>query len=263
MIDRLKLALVQTELYWENPTANRAMLEEKIWQIEEEVDLIILPEMFTTGFSMNPEKYAEVAGTDTFKWMLQLASQRKATLMGSVMVKDKGTFVNRLYVVNADGTASFYDKRHLFSLAGEDKDYTPGASKIIVEVKGWKIMPLICYDLRFPVWSRSQTTADKLYEYDAVVYVANWPSPRINAWDTLLQARAIENIAYSVGVNRFGSDESGHSYPGHSAVYDYAGQKRAYSKLSEIILTELFEEELLQFRERFPFQRDADHFSIK
>ncbi|RED99568.1 amidohydrolase [Marinoscillum furvescens] len=258
----LSIALLQADLFWENPDANRASFEEMIWQVPKGTDLIILPEMFTTGFSMQVEQHAEVANTNTLKWMQQQAAQTGAVLMGSVMTKAQGNFYNRMYVVYPDGSFKTYDKRHLFGLAGEDKDYTAGTERVVVEVQGWKVFPLICYDLRFPVWARSQHTDAQLYEYDLLVYVANWPAPRVNAWDTLLAARAIENISYCVGVNRVGEDGVGASYVGHSAVYDYKGAQLTFSDKAEIMTAKLYAEELKTFRERFPFQADADQFRL-
>ncbi len=262
MIPELQIALIQSELHWEKVDANLAMFEEKIWTIKDPVDLIVLPEMFTTGFSMEPQQLGEVHKTRTFKWMQQQAAQTKAVIMGSIIAKEGPNYYNRLYAVHPNGSFQHYDKKHLFGLAGEDKDYSAGSQRVIVDVKGWKIFPLVCYDLRFPVWARSQKNADDLYEYDALIYVANWPEPRVNAWDTLLAARAIENTAYCVGVNRIGQDGVGANYVGHSAVYDYKGKPMAFSDKEEILITTITKEDLLSFRERFPFQADADGFEL-
>ncbi len=262
MTSDLRVALLQSDLHWENVEANLAMFEEKIWTINQEVDLIVLPEMFTTGFTMN-SGLAEPMKSKTFRWMAQLSAQTKAILMGSYIINDRGDFFNRLMVVYPDGSYKHYDKRHLFGLAGENGPFTPGDSRLIIDVKGWKVLPLICYDLRFPVWSRSQMNEDALYEYDLVVYCANWPAPRIHAWDTLLAARAIENVSYSIGVNRLGMDASGSVYPGHSAAYDYLGQPVTYSEQDEILIATLERRKLDLFRSRFPFQSDADAFTIR
>lgn len=262
MKPELSIALLQADLYWENPGANRASFEEQIWQVPKDTDLIILPEMFTTGFSMQVKQHAEVANTTTLKWMQQHAAQTGAVIMGSVMTKAQGNYYNRMYVVYPDGAFQTYDKRHRFGLAGEDKDYTAGDERLIVEVQGWKVFPLICYDLRFPVWARSQQKDEQLYEYDLLVYVANWPAPRVNAWDTLLAARAIENLSYCVGVNRVGEDGVGASYVGHSGVYDYKGAQLAFSEKEEVLTASLSAQELSAFRERFPFQADADRFQL-
>lgn len=254
----LKITLIQSELYWQNREANLAMFEEKIWQIQEETDIIILPEMFTTGFSMEAEKLAEPMNLTTFKWMQQMAAQKKAVIMGSYIVKENGNYFNRLLWVQPDGEFDYYDKRHLFRMADEHLTYTAGEKKIIKEWKGWKIMPLICYDLRFPVWARSQNL-----EYDLGIYVANWPAPRVNAWTTLLQARAIENVAYVAGVNRVGEDENGMSYVGESAVNDFKGNPLFFNHKEEVIQTVTLDWEALQkFRQKFPAQLDADEFTI-
>lgn len=260
-MDDLKISLVQAELYWEQHDANLAMFEEMIWNIEDP-DLIVLPEMFTTGFSMNAESLAEPVGGKTFKWMRQMAKQKKSAIVGSYIVKDGSDHFNRLYFVYPDGSSEQYDKKHLFALAGEDEPYTAGTKRLILDYKGWKICPLICYDLRFPAWARSQKSENRLYEYDLLLYVANWPGARINAWDTLLKARAIENLCYSVGVNRVGVDGVSKEYPGHSAIYSYLGEELNFSSTSEVITTHLSANDLLTYREKFPFQEDADVFRL-
>lgn len=262
MSQDLKIALLQANLHWEDIEANLAMFEEKVWQIEEPADLIGLPEMFTTGFSMNPQKFAEPVNSKTFRWMKQQAAQTRAVVAGSYIIQEKGKFFNRFYAVYPDGSSVQYDKKHLFGLAGERNDYTAGVQKITFEVKGWKVRPLICYDLRFPVWARSRKEADGLYEYDLLLYVANWPKPRINAWDTLLAARAIENISYCAGVNRIGVDGVSAEYTGHSVVYNYKGDQISFSEEEVIVSANLSRAELENFRERFPFQEDADGFEL-
>lgn len=261
MIADLRIALIQSDLHWENVEANLAMFEEKIWAIQGQVDLIVLPEMFTTGFTMN-SSLAEPMNSKTFRWMAQQAAQTKAVIMGSYIVQEKGICYNRLFAVYPDGTFKKYDKKHLFGLAGEDQAYVAGKSREVIEVNGWKLLPLICYDLRFPVWSRSKKGNDQLYEYDAVIYCANWPQPRIHAWDTLLAARAIENSSYAIGVNRTGKDGSGSVYPGHSAVYDFLGNQLTYATEEALLTATLEHRKMSHFRSRFPFQRDADSFSI-
>ncbi len=258
----LRVTIIQSDLYWENIDANLGMFEEKIWQIQGETDLIVLPEMFTTGFSMNPQKFAEPMKSKTFRWMKQQAAQTKAVIIGSYIINEGGTFFNRLFGVYPDGQFYYYDKHHLFGLAGEDQEYSSGEKRLIVDIKGWKILPLICYDLRFPVWARSQKNEKELYEYDIVLYVANWPKPRIHAWDTLLAARAIENISYSIGANRMGVDGVNANYIGHSAVYNFLGERLAYSETEQIIQAQLSYRNLELFRSKFPFQRDADDFKI-
>lgn len=262
-MQKLKVHYIQSDLHWQSVEANLASFEEAIWRIEGGSDLIILPEMFSTGFSMDAKALAEPMNSKTFRWMKQQAAQTNAMVMGSYILQEKGNYFNRLFAVAPDGQFHTYDKRHLFALAGEDAPYTQGVEKLIFEWRGWRICPMICYDLRFAVWARSMASKESLYEYDLLVYVANWPSPRIHAWDVLLQARAIENIAYTVGVNRVGADENGHQYPGHSAIIDYTGQ--VLSKIDDeagIGSAELDPDMLHKFRDRFPFQADADQFRV-
>lgn len=258
----LRIAFIQSNLHWHNPTANRGMFEEKIWQLEEEVDIIILPEMFTTGFSMDATEQAEVAGTTTVKWMKQIAQQKKAVVTGSIITKEGGKYFNRLIWMFPDGEYQYYDKRHLFRMAGEHESYTPGTKKLTVEYKGWKICPLICYDLRFPVWSRN-IYKEGGFEFDLLIFVANWPAARVNAWDTLLKARAIENLSYCVGVNRIGQDEKKVGYNGHSAIFNFKGDIiHAPVEEEEMAIATLEYEPMNAFRERFPFYLDADKFAI-
>lgn len=259
----LSIALIQANLYWEQADANLAMFEERIWGIESTVDLIVLPEMFTTGFSMNAESLSEPPGGKTFKWMRQMAKVKGAAITGSYIIKEGEKFFNRLYFVFPDGTSEIYDKKHLFTLAGEDKVYTPGEERRIIEFKGWRIKPLICYDLRFPIWARSEKVAEETYQYDLLLYVANWPDTRINAWDALLKARAIENISFCAGVNRTGTDGYPKDYPGHSALYSYSGGQLSYSEQeAETLISTISGADLLTFRDRFNFQQDADNFDL-
>jgi len=260
-MEDLTISLVQADLYWEEPNANLAMLEERIWNLEK-TDLIVLPEMFTTGFSMNAEKLAEPVGGKTFKWMRQMAKQKNAAVTGSYIVKEDKNYFNRLYFVYPDGSSNEYDKKHLFTLADEHETYVPGDKKIIIDYKGWKICPLICYDLRFPVWSRSQKTGNDLYQFDLLLYVANWPDTRISAWDTLLAARAIENHSYSVGVNRIGTDDFPKDYPGHSSIYSFKGDQLEFSTTDTVITATLSASDLGEYRSSFPFQADSDDFKL-
>jgi len=262
MMNDLAITLIQPDLHWEAIEANLATLEEMIWQKEGHSDLIVLPEMFSTGFSMNPEKLAEPPGGKTFKWMQMMAKQHKVAITGSYIIKEKKEFFNRLYFVYPDGSASHYDKRHLFSLADEHLNYTKGNDRLIVEYKGWKIHPLICYDLRFPVWSRTQSISTDLFEYDLLIYVANWPEARIHAWDTLLQARAIENLSYCVGVNRVGIDGFQKNYPGHSACYNFKGETVGFTKEESVTTLTISSEAIQKFRNKYNFQADADSFRI-
>jgi predicted amidohydrolase len=258
----LRVTLIQADLYWQNPTANRAMLEEKIWEIEGQTDLIILPEMFTTGFTMEAAKHAEVMNITTMKWMKQQAAQTGAVVTGSYIVKENGQFFNRLLWIEPDGSFETYDKRHLFRMANEDESYTMGEERLICEWKGWRICPMICYDLRFPVWSRNQyLTSEKRMDYDLLLYVANWPAARVSAWDTLLQARAAENLSYVIGVNRMGQDGKGIDYNGHSVVVDPKGLQEKQLVDDAVVYTQtLSGDVLMAYREKFPAYLDADSY---
>ncbi|GAA5035459.1 carbon-nitrogen hydrolase [Marivirga lumbricoides] len=258
----LRITTIQTPLHWQDKQANLAMLEEKIWQIDDETDIIVLPEMFNTGFSMQAEKLAEPMNLHTFKWMRQMAEQRNAVVTGSYIVNDGGKYFNRLIWMQPDGNYSTYDKRHLFRMADEDAHYSPGTNQLIVEWKGWKIKPLVCYDLRFPVWCRNNSEDDEM-AFDLVLFVANWPAVRVNAWDTLLQARAIENLSYCIGVNRIGDDGNGVPHNGHSAVYNPKGEAIYFANDREEIKTVvLSKDELRAFRKKFPAYLDADRFKV-
>ncbi len=254
----LTITLLQSDLYWENPGANLAMFEEKIWRINGKTDLIILPEMFTTGFTMNAPALAEPMNLSAFKWMKQNAAQTGAAITGSVIIKDKGSYFNRLIWMQPDGKFFYYDKRHLFRMAEEQLVYTPGTEKLLVSWKGWNIRPLICYDLRFPVWSRNRKN-----EYDLLLYVANWPEARRLPWKTLLQARAIENLCYVAGVNRIGKDGKGIAYSGDSSIINPKGELLWQKETTEEIVSyTLSKSELDSFRAKFPADMDADDFSI-
>jgi omega-amidase len=263
-LNTLKTTFIQSELYWKDIDANLAMFEEKIWEIEDSTDVIILPEMFSTGFSMNAEKLAEPVNFRTFKWMKQMAKQKDAAVAGSYIVKESGKYYNRLYWVEPDGNFDFYDKRHLFRMGDEHLTYSEGKKRMIRTFRGWKIMPLVCYDLRFPLWSRNQYDENKdELEYDLLIYVANWPAPRTEVWDTLLKARSIENQCYTIGVNRIGKDEMGIDYNGQSSIIDFKGQ--ALNEISnkpsiQTIILDL--DELQSFRKKFPVYLDGDRFEI-
>ncbi|MDF7817822.1 amidohydrolase [Runella sp. MFBS21] len=255
----LTVALIQTALYWENPTANLAMLEEKIAEITQKVDLIVLPEMFTTGFSMKPEALAEPMNLTTFRWMRQMAAQSGAVVTGSYIVQEKGQYFNRLLWMQPNGEYDYYDKRHLFRMGKEHEHYTEGQRRIIKEINGWRICPLICYDLRFPVWARNQGLV-----YDVLLYVANWPAVRRDPWNTLLQARAIENLSYVLGVNRVGEDGHGVAHSGDSVVIDFKGDLLTDRDSAEkTVIYTLDKDALVSFRERFPAHLDADAFEIQ
>jgi predicted amidohydrolase len=268
-MDNLKVTLMQSSLHWEDTIANLAMFEEKIWQMKEATDLIVLPEMFTTGFSMQSAALAEHMNMTTFKWLKQQAAQTGAVITGSYIVKDQENYYNRLIWMRPDGSYELYDKRHLFRMAEEHYTYTAGTSRIIPVLKGWRICPLICYDLRFPVWSRNTeltTAQDRPMQepvYDCLIYIANWPAVRSYAWNTLLQARAIENISYVIGVNRVGTDGKGHSYSGDSSLISPKGERIFHLADEEIMQTiTLDADELKSFRQKFPAYMDADTFSL-
>ncbi len=258
----LTFSLVQTQLYWEDKTANLAMLKEKIAGITAKTEVVVLPEMFSTGFSMQPGKLAEPMGGETLAWMKELAASKKTILTGSAIIEEAGHYYNRLLWVLPNAIVGQYDKRHRFAFAGEDEQYTAGNKRLIAQVKGWKINLQVCYDLRFPVWARQQA-ADPEPEYDVLVYVANWPERRSLAWKTLLMARAIENQCYVIGVNRVGNDGNGIYHSGDSMVIDPLGEILYHKTHEEDIFTiTLDKEKLDEVRSRFPFWKDADHFSI-
>lgn len=258
------MALVQTDLFWKDIVANLAMLEEKILNLPHEVDLIVLPEMFPTGFTMDAADVAEPMNLTICKWLLQVAKQTKAVVTGSAVIQAGGKFYNRLLWARPDGKLDFYDKRHLFRMANEHEHYDYGREKKVFEWKGWRILPQICYDLRFPVWSRNEADKDGVMAYDLMVYVASWPSPRVSAWDALLKARAIENLSYALGVNRVGQDGNGIPYSGHTGAYNFKGETLAFSEdREEILLVELDAASLGDYRQKFPAWKDADGFSIQ
>ncbi|KAA5827900.1 amidohydrolase [Algibacter amylolyticus] len=254
----LKIALIQTDLVWENPEQNRVNFTKKIKNISEDVDIIVLPEMFTSGFTMNASAVAETMDGKTVTWLKELALQVDAAIIGSMVILEGNAFYNRLLFVMPSGQVSHYDKRHSFTLVGEEKVYTSGIKKVIVDYKGWKICPLICYDLRFPVWARNTE------DYDVLLYVANWPKPRVSAWDTLLKARAIENMSYCVGVNRVGVDGVNAVYSGHSAVYDVLGQQLVTCAPNEdtIKIATLEKRHVEAYRNKFKFLNDKDQFEF-
>jgi omega-amidase len=266
----LSVTIIQTDLFWENSTANLANLEEKMAQISLPTDLVILPEMFTTGFTMNAKSVAEPMNYTTFKWLKQQAIRTQAVVTGSFIVKEGQYYFNRLIWMRPDGSFETYDKRHLFRMGEEDKTFTAGTKRLIVKLKDWRICPLICYDLRFPVWSRNNIlknseprTQNSELSYDLLIYVANWPRVRSQVWDTLLQARAIENQSYCIGVNRVGKDGMGLDYSGNSAIIDFKGHQLFYQKDSEGIHNQILnKKELEDFRNKFPTYLDADGFEI-
>ncbi|NND95609.1 MAG: amidohydrolase, partial [Flavobacteriales bacterium] len=220
----MDITLVQAELHWEDREANIRMLDNVLNALGK-TDLIVLPEMFTTAFSNRSKDLAETMDGPTLAWMREKAKENGATITGSVMISDKGENFNRMLWVRPDGEVSHYDKRHLFRMAGEHDHFSQGKERVIVELNGWRVMLQVCYDLRFPVFSRNRYMNGQ-YEYDLILYVANWPKPRHNAWSGLLRARAMENLAYCVGVNRVGQDANGLDYKGGSAIIDFLGNPR-------------------------------------
>ncbi len=261
----LKITIIQSDLHWEDIDANLAMFEEKIWQIGESTDIIVLPEMFTTGFTMNASKLAEHMNMKTFRWMRQMADQTNALILGSFVAHVHDRYYNRLLWMEPEGNFKTYDKRHLFRMADEHQVYTPGESLLIGHWKGWRICPLVCYDLRFPVWSRNKWNPSlRKPMYDLAIYVANWPKVRIAAWDTLLKARAIENLCYTVGVNRIGLDGNGVEYNGLSTIVNPKGEPIFSVEGSEEIKTiEINGHSLQAYRDKFPAFLDADDFTVE
>lgn len=254
----MKVALIQTNLIWENALENRSHLAQKITGFMQDVGLIVLPEMFSTGFTMHPKSVAETMQGETIAWLQHLAKAKNCAITGSLVIKENNSFYNRLVFVFPDGRIQHYDKRHLFSLAGEHHEYTSGIEKMIIEYKGWKICPLICYDLRFPVFSRNSE------EYDLLLYVANWPKVRSNAWNALLKARAIENMCYTIGVNRIGMDENKNNYSGDSQIIDCMGNYTLEPQQSdEVFIIELDKKHQDRNRKKFGFLNDADQFEMK
>ena len=256
-MSQLRLTTVQTSLFWEQPAANLEMFAEKLQGLAGKTDLVVLPEMFTTGFSMNAAALAEGMNGSTVTWLRQQAAKLDAVVTGSFIARENGRFFNRLVWMQPDGDFKTYDKRHLFTLAGEHETYTAGTSKLLVEWRGWKICPMICYDLRFPIWSRNAEA------YDLLIFTANWPERRNHHWKSLLVARAIENQAYVAGVNRTGADGKDFSYTGDTSVLDFSG-KLLYTvaEIEDVFTVSLSRETMLQFRKNLPFLDDRDFFQI-
>ena len=258
----LTITTIQSNLYWQDKAANLQMLEQKINRIGQKTELVILPEMFSTGFSMQPEMYAETMEGETVQWMQRVSKENGIILTGSVIIEEAGQYFNRLIWMLPNGQMGQYNKRHLFAYAEEDKFYTPGNKRLIASVKGWKINVQVCYDLRFPVWARQQSTETNT-EYDVLIYVANWPEKRNHAWKTLLCARAIENQCYVIGVNRVGNDGNNIYHSGNSLVIDPLGQVLYHMADEEDINTiTLSKEKLDEVRTKFPFWKDADDFGL-
>ncbi|HYC39630.1 MAG TPA: amidohydrolase [Chitinophagaceae bacterium] len=272
MNESITIAGIQANLHWEDRDANLEMFESKIRSISTKPSVVVLPEMFSTGFSMNPAKLAETMDGPTVQWMKQQAAEMNCILTGSVIIHDprhdadgREAWFNRLLWVLPNGDVGYYDKRHLFAYAGEDRHYQRGNKRLITSVNGWRFNALICYDLRFPVWARQRPpeSSGDSPEYDVLIYVANWPERRIHAWKTLLQARAIENQCYVIGVNRVGTDGNQIHHSGESLVVDAMGEILYYKKDEEDIFSVILERERLeQVRQKLPFWKDADKFRI-
>jgi predicted amidohydrolase len=259
----LNFTLVQTQLHWEDKDANLQMLEEKINAIKEQTHVIVLPEMFSTGFSMKPEQHSEQMNGPTVAWMKKVAGSKKIILTGSVIIEEEGNYFNRLIWMLPNGQHGFYDKRHLFAYGEEDKHYSAGTKRLIASVNGWKVNLMVCYDLRFPVWARQQFDEEQNFEYDILIYVANWPERRNLAWKSLLRARAIENQCYVIGVNRVGNDGNDIYHSGDSTVIDPLGEilfEKAHAE--EVFTIQLNKERLKEVRENFHFWKDAYSFYI-
>jgi len=256
-MEKIRVALVQSDIVWENIDKNLELLSDKLSNLHD-VDLVVLPEMFATGFTMNVEKNYHTQSESVLAWMQKTAANNKCALYGSVLIKEDAKFFNRAFFVKENSEYEIYKKRHLFTLAGEDKYFTAGNKREIIEYKGWRFLPQICYDLRFPVWSRNNL------DYDVAIYVANWPEKRSYAWKSLLKARAIENISYVIGVNRVGKDGNGHIYSGDSALINPMGEVLtnipAHREMIEIV--ELDKKQIHKVRNNLGFLKDMDDFSI-
>ena len=254
----MKIALIQSDLYWEDVSKNRKSFESKINQIDSSVNLVVLPEMFSTGFTMNAPEVAETMEGETVLWLQSVAKQKNFAITGSLIILENEKYYNRMLFVFPSGKIEYYDKRHLFSLAGEDQFYTSGKEKVIVEYLDWKICLQVCYDLRFPVFARN------VENYDLLLYVANWPKVRTNAWDTLLKARAIENLSYVAGVNRVGLDANNYEHVGHSQVIDFLGNFILEPQETEsVFIVELDKKAMIETRKKLDFLNDKDIFEIK
>lgn len=262
-MSNLTITTIQSNLIWEERSANLRILEEKINSISEKTEIVVLPEMFSTGFSMNPGELAETMEGETVAWMKRVSSENGVILTGSIIIEEEGKYFNRIIWMLPNGQHGQYDKRHLFAYGEEDKHFGAGNKRLIASVKGWKINLLVCYDLRFPVWARQQSSTNEP-EYDVLIYVANWPERRSHAWKTLLCARAIENQCYVVGVNRVGTDGNNIYYSGNSLVIDPLGQVLYHMADEEDINTiTLSKEKLEEVRSKFPFWKDADSFNMQ
>jgi omega-amidase len=265
-MDDLRVSLVQADTIWHEPAANRAMYGELIAPLAGRTDLVLLPETFTSGFSNEALASAEDMDGPTVAWIRDQARQLDAVVTGSVQIRDGQGVYNRLLWATPDGGLKHYDKRHLFRMAKEHERYAAGRERLTVELKGWRVCPLVCYDLRFPVFIRNRygVEAPERFDYDLLLFVANWPSPRRYAWQTLLRARAIENLSYVAAVNRVGTDGNGHAYSGDSVALDFLGQPLLeFGAQPQVATTTLSAAALAAHRERFPAQLDADRFDLR
>jgi predicted amidohydrolase len=259
----LHVTLIQSKIYWHKVDANLAAFEEKIWESEKS-DIILLPEMFNTGFSMDVKSLAERMNGKTFKWMRNMAEQSRTIIIGSYIINEGSDYFNRMVVMHPTGAYACYDKRHLFRMTAEDRYFTPGEKSVIHQIEGWNVNALICYDLRFPVWSRNRYNQNTgTFSYDLLIYIANWPAARISAWDVLLKARAVENMCFVIGLNRVGKDGTGTLYNGHSNIIGPKGEAFEDIREDEFIKTyALSGEELTKYRKKFPSHLDFDSFKI-
>lgn len=259
----LNIAFIQSDLAWENPQANRRSFDKKMDSIQHRPDLIVLPETFNTGFPVDPQKFAEKEKGATMQWLKEKAAQTDAVVCGSMLLNIEGRFHNSLIWMRPDGTYELYHKRHVFRMGGEHERVSPGSALLLTQLNGWNIRPLVCYDLRFPVWSKN-TYKNGQFEYDFVFYIANWPAVRSYPWSQLLLARALENQAYVLGVNRVGTDGPGNDYSGDSALIDPKGQyvAKAAAGAEAVVEARLSGDELVRFREKFNVGMDWDRFEI-
>lgn len=256
---KLKVAVCQFDLIWENRAANRAVIDDWLQKADKDTDVIFLPEMFSTGFSMDVEKLAEPMDGETIQWMKTRCNEHQLALCGSLIICENDRFFNRLVFVEPSGEIHFYNKRHLFTMGNEESHFQQGTERLIVNYKGWRICPMICYDLRFPVWSRNHN------DYEILVYSANWPHARTEVWNTLLKARAIENQSFVIGANRVGVDGNDISYSGNSQLIGAKGMLLASVEdhLEGLVTAEFSYSKLMQFRSEFPVLNDADRFEFK
>lgn len=258
MKNHLCISGVQFDIAWENKGANFRKIETFLKDLPPDTDILLLPEMFNTGFSMNVEYMAETMNGETIQWMRQISCERKIVIAGSLMIKEGSSYFNRLVWVQPDNDIFIYDKRHLIGISGEDKHFTIGKLRQIIDYHGWKILLSICYDLRFPVWMKNRS------DYDLIINVASWPSVRSSHWNAFLKSRAIENQAYLVGINRIGNDGNSATYDGDSSIYDFNGQLMSYSSnIESTVNATLSYSSLTEYRMKYPFLKDSDQFFIK